>query len=90
VAIILLGLIGQLAWNVEANRSRDVSDKFVAYTLVASFIHRTSSFLQYEGANISPFIVDTTLWGLESFPCQESDILIYGDLMRYLRWAWME
>ena len=32
---------------------------------------------------MSPFIVDTLLWGLESFSCQDGDISTQADLVRY-------
>ena len=32
---------------------------------------------------MSPFIVDTLLWGLESFPCQGGDTSSQADLVRY-------
>jgi hypothetical protein len=67
--------------------SGNISDKLVANTHTASFAHSTSFFSQYKGAKMLPLIVDTTLWGLESFPCQESYILIQSDFVRYLRWA---
>jgi len=69
--------------DVHAEVSGDISDKFVAYSHAASFAHSTSFFSQYEGANMSPFIVDTLLWGLESFPCQDGGLSTQADLVRY-------
>jgi hypothetical protein len=69
--------------DVHADASGDISDDLVAYTHAASFAHSTGFFSQYEGANMSPFIVDTLLWGLESFPCQDGDISTQADLMPY-------
>ena len=69
--------------DVHAGLSGNVSDRFIAYTHAASFAHSTSFFSQYEGANMSPFIVDTLLWGLESSPCQDGDISTQADLVRY-------
>jgi penicillin V acylase-like amidase (Ntn superfamily) len=70
--------------NVHADVSGDIRDELVAYTHAASFAHSTSFFSQYEGVNMSPFIVDTLLWGLESFPCQDGGISTQADLVRYL------
>ena len=69
--------------DVHADVSGDVSDGLVTYTHAASFAHSTSFFSQYEGAQMSPFIVDTLLWGLESFPCQGGDISTQADMVRY-------
>jgi choloylglycine hydrolase len=69
--------------NVHADVSGDISDELVAYTHAASFAHSTSFFSQYEGVSMSPFIIDTLLWGLESFPCQEGDISTQAGLVRY-------
>jgi len=69
--------------DVHADVSGDISDKLVAYSHAASFTHSTSFFSQYEGANMSPFIVDTLLWGLESFSCQDGDISIQADSVHY-------
>ena len=69
--------------DVHADVSGDVSDELVAYTHAASLAHSTSFFAQYEGAKLSPFVVDTLLWGLESFPCQDGDISTQADLVRY-------
>jgi hypothetical protein len=69
--------------DVHANASGDIRDDLVAYTHAASFAHSTSFFSQYEGVNMSPFIVDTLLWGLESFPCQGRDTSSQADLVRY-------
>jgi len=69
--------------DVHADVSGDIRDAPVAYTHAVGFAHSTSFFSQYKGANMSPFIVDTLLWGLESFPCQDGDISTQADLVRY-------
>ncbi|MBM3134720.1 MAG: linear amide C-N hydrolase [Chloroflexi bacterium] len=69
--------------DVHADVSGDVSDEFIVYTHAASFAHSTSFFSQHEGMSLSPFLVDTLLWGLESFPCQDSDTSTQADLVLY-------
>jgi penicillin V acylase-like amidase (Ntn superfamily) len=59
--------------DVHAQVSGDVTDEFVAYTHEASLAHTGSFFAQYQGMSLSPFLVDTLLWGLESSPCREGD-----------------
>jgi penicillin V acylase-like amidase (Ntn superfamily) len=59
--------------DVHAQVSGDVTDEFVAYTHEASLAHTRSFFAQYQGMSLSPFLVDTLLWGLESSPCREGD-----------------
>jgi penicillin V acylase-like amidase (Ntn superfamily) len=67
--------------DIHADVSGNISDELVAYTHVASFAHSTNFFSQYEGVSMSPFIVDTLLWGLESFSCQDGDISTQADLV---------
>jgi len=69
--------------DIHADVSGNISDELVAYTHVASFAHSTNFFSQYEGVSMSPFIVDTLLWGLESFSCQDGDISAQADLVHY-------
>jgi penicillin V acylase-like amidase (Ntn superfamily) len=69
--------------DVHANVSGDISDDLVAYSHTASFAHGIIFFTQYEGFSMSPFLVDTLLRGVESFPCQEGEILSMMDLERY-------
>jgi ketosteroid isomerase-like protein len=69
--------------DVHADVSGDVSDDLVAYTHAASLAHSTSFFSQYQGAQLSPFLVDALLWGLEAFPCQGGDLFPQADLVRY-------
>jgi hypothetical protein len=33
--------------------------------------------------SMSPLLVDTLLWGLESFPCRDGDLATQADLVRY-------
>jgi len=80
--------------DVHADVSGDVRDEFTTYTHAASFAHSTIFFNQYEGFTQPPFLVDTLLWGLESFPCQDVDLSTQTDLARYrslipitVRWA---
>jgi penicillin V acylase-like amidase (Ntn superfamily) len=69
--------------DVHADVSDDISSELVSYTHAASFAHSTRFFSQYEGVNLSPFILDTLLWGLESFSCQDGEISRQADMMRY-------
>jgi penicillin V acylase-like amidase (Ntn superfamily) len=69
--------------NVHADVSGNFSNKFIDYTHAASFAHSKIFFTQYEGNTMSPLLVDTLLWGLESFPCQGDNISSQGDLVRY-------
>jgi len=69
--------------DVHADLSGDVSDSFVAYSHRASFTHSMVFFSQYEGYTMSPLLVDTLLWGLESFSCQDGGSPTQADLVRY-------
>jgi penicillin V acylase-like amidase (Ntn superfamily) len=69
--------------DVHTDVSGDISNALVTYTHAASLAHSTSFFSQYEGVNMSPIIIDTLLWGLESFPCQDDGNSTQADLMRY-------
>jgi penicillin V acylase-like amidase (Ntn superfamily) len=69
--------------DVHANVSGDISDDLVAYSHSASLAHGIIFFTQYEGFSMSPFLVDTLLRGVESFPCQEGEISSMMDLERY-------
>lgn len=69
--------------DVHADISGDVGDEFNSYSHTASFAHSTSFFSKYEGMNMSPILVDTLLWGVESFPCQDGEISVQADLVRF-------
>lgn len=69
--------------DVHADVSGDISDDLVAYTHAENFMHARRFFTQYEGASMSPILVDTLLWGVESFPCQEGEIALHDDFLRY-------
>jgi len=69
--------------DVHANVGGDISDDLVDYSHAVSFSHGIIFFTQYEGFSMSPFIVDTLLRGVESFPCQEGKALSAMDLERY-------
>jgi choloylglycine hydrolase len=69
--------------DVHANLSGDISDEFITYTHTESFAYSNNFFSQYGGAKLSPFLVDTLLWGFDSFPCQDGDIPTQADMMRY-------
>ena len=67
--------------DVHADVSGNVSDVLVAYTHEVSLNHSISFFTQYEGARLSPFLVDALLRGMESFPCVDDDISMQPDLV---------
>jgi len=69
--------------DVHTNVSGDISDDLVAYTHAESFKYTRRFFSDFEGANMSPILVDTLLWGLESAPCQEGDISNQAGFLRY-------
>ncbi len=69
--------------DVHADASGNVSGAFMDYTHEASLAHSMVFFTQYEGFSMPPILVDTLLWGLESFPCQGGDISTQADLVRY-------
>jgi penicillin V acylase-like amidase (Ntn superfamily) len=69
--------------DVHADVSGDIRSKLVAYTHADSFAHSTRFFTEYGGMSTSPLLVDTLLWGLESFPCQDGDLSTQTDLVRY-------
>ena len=69
--------------DVHAPGSGDIGDQLVAYSHAAGFAHAVIFFTQYEGFSMSPFLVDTLLTGLESFPCQEDRTPAAMDLQRY-------
>lgn len=69
--------------DVHADVSGDISGKLVTYTHADSLAHSTRFFTEYEGISMSPLLVDTLLWGLESFPCQDGDHSTQADLVRY-------
>jgi hypothetical protein len=69
--------------DVHANVSGDISDDLVAYSHALGYAHGIIFFTQYEGFSMSPFLVDTLLRGMESFPCQEGEISAAMDLERY-------
>jgi penicillin V acylase-like amidase (Ntn superfamily) len=69
--------------DVHTNLSGDISDEFITYTHTASFAYSNNFFSQYEGVKLSPFLVDTLLWGLDSFPCQDGDVSTQVDIARY-------
>jgi len=71
--------------DVHADLSGDVSDSLVAYSHKASFAHSIVFFTQYEGYTMSPLLVDTLLWGLESFSCQDGGLPTQANLVRYRR-----
>ncbi len=69
--------------DVHGDVSGDISSKLGAYTHADSFAHSTRFFTEYEGMSMSPLLVDTLLWGLESFPCRDDDLSTQTDLVRY-------
>lgn len=69
--------------DVHADVSGDIRDELVVYTHAASYAHSSIFFTQYEGNGLPPFLVDTLLWGLESFPCEEGEAAAQPDLVRY-------
>ena len=69
--------------DVHTDVSGDISDDLVAYTHDVSFKHSNRFFTEYEGVSMSPILVDTLLWGVESFPCQEGESALQGGLIRY-------
>jgi penicillin V acylase-like amidase (Ntn superfamily) len=69
--------------DVHAELSGDISYQFSTYTHAASFTHSRIFFTEYQGFRQPPFIADTLLWGLESFPCQEGNSSPQADLVRY-------
>lgn len=69
--------------DVHADVSGDISEKLTAYTHADSLAHSTRFFTEYEGMSMSPLLVDTLLWGLESFPCRDDDLSTQTDLVRY-------
>jgi penicillin V acylase-like amidase (Ntn superfamily) len=69
--------------DVFADFSGDVGGNFTDYTHAAGFAHSTRFFAEYGGMSMSPFVVDTLLWGLESFPCRAGEISTSVDLERY-------
>jgi choloylglycine hydrolase len=80
--------------DVHADVSGDISGELLTYTHAAGFAHSTSFFEQFGGMNMSPILVDTLLWGLESFSCQGDDTPLRVDHMSYhplipvtVRWA---
>jgi len=79
--------------DVHANLTGDISNKFIPYTHSASFTYTTDFFKQFQRV-MSPIMIDTLLWGLESFPCQDGDISTQTDLALYrplipptMKWA---
>jgi len=69
--------------DVHANVSGDISDDLVDYSHAVSYAHGIIFFTQYEGFSMPPLLVDTLLRGVESFPCQEGEIISAMDLERY-------
>jgi penicillin V acylase-like amidase (Ntn superfamily) len=69
--------------DVHAAVSGDISGKLILYTHATGFAHSTRFFSQYEGSSLPPFLVDTLLWGLESFSCQSDGISTQTDAVRY-------
>ena len=69
--------------DVHADLSGDVSDSLVAYSHRASLAHSMVFFSQYEGYTMSPLLVDTLLWGLESFRCQDGALPTPANLVHY-------
>ena len=69
--------------DVHTDVSGDISGKLVTHTHADSFAYSTRFFTEYEGMSMSPLLVDTLLWGLESFPCRDGDLATQADLVRY-------
>ncbi len=69
--------------DVHADVSGDIRDDLVAYSHDVSYRHSKTFFTEYEGVSMSPILVDTLLWGVESFPCQEGEGALEADLIRY-------
>ena len=69
--------------DVHAEVSGDISNTLVPYTHTASYAHSTLFFSQYKSVSMSPFIIDTLLWGLESYSCQDDDTSTQADLEHY-------
>lgn len=72
--------------DVHAKVKGDIHDDLVAYTHGASFRHINRFFSEYEGMTLSPILVDTLLWGMESFSCQAGETEIRSDLQLYKPW----
>lgn len=69
--------------DVHADVSGDISGELITYTHAAGFSYTTSFFEQFGGMDMSPILVDTLLWGLESFPCQDDDLPIQAGVVTY-------
>ncbi len=69
--------------DVHADVSGDISDELITYTHAAGFSYTTSFFEQFGGMDMSPILVDTLLWGLDSFSCQDDGLPIQAGLVTY-------
>jgi len=69
--------------DVHADVSGNISDELKTYTHAAGFSYTTSFFEEFGGMDMPPILVDTLLWGLESFSCQDDDLPIQAGLVTY-------
>jgi hypothetical protein len=80
--------------DVHADGEGDVSDALLPYTHAASFAHSRRFFSQFDGMSMPALLVDTLLWGIESFPCDDGVDTQQNGSMRYspfvpptIKWA---
>ncbi len=82
--------------DVHSDVKGDISDDLVAYNHAVSFQHSNSFFNAYENMSMSPILIDTLLWGVESFPCLSGErafqegLVLHGPLIPpTIQWAGM-
>jgi hypothetical protein len=79
--------------DVHADLSGDIGGDLVTYSHAENFAHTRRFLAEYEGASMSPVLVDALLWGVESFACQEGEESVPGAVRHRplvpptIRWA---